>query len=270
MCSFNTYLLIWLQKCSSENENLSPLPSVSSVALSAVPYLLYAGMLVAVGLSRIFILAHFPHQVIAGSVAGLTSVTLSKHTHVYNDRKLLLELVLNPDFSRLPPGGDLELQSSSRSLPAPHQPGSAARYSRPARGSPAAGNPTLLVSLLCNTTCLCVCVLVCSEIVTLCRLNRPPGPSLWPRSGAAVPTGSVWRRPPSPPWSGTAGLSWVWVWPSAGGLAGGLCPEAPERCLWRFPPRGCTTSTGCSSPPTRRASSTAASCCSTSWCPSWS
>lgn len=92
MWSFNTYLLIWLQKCSSENENVLPLPSASSVALSAVPYLLYAGMLVAVGLSRIFILAHFPHQVIAGSVAGLDSVTLSKHMHVYNDRKLLLEL----------------------------------------------------------------------------------------------------------------------------------------------------------------------------------
>lgn len=42
-----------------------------SVLLSALPYLLYAGMLVAVGLSRIFILAHFPHQVVSGTVAGL-------------------------------------------------------------------------------------------------------------------------------------------------------------------------------------------------------
>lgn len=50
--------------------------SVSSVVLSAVPYLLYVAMLVAVGLSRIFILAHFPHQVIAGSLAGLSFGTL--------------------------------------------------------------------------------------------------------------------------------------------------------------------------------------------------
>ncbi|CAB1338372.1 unnamed protein product [Coregonus sp. 'balchen'] len=41
-----------------------------SVLLSAVPYLLYLLGLVAVGLSRIFILAHFPHQVIAGSLTG--------------------------------------------------------------------------------------------------------------------------------------------------------------------------------------------------------
>ncbi|XP_060884726.1 glucose-6-phosphatase 3 [Labrus mixtus] len=41
-----------------------------SVVLSAVPYLLYVLMLVAVGLSRIFILAHFPHQVVAGSITG--------------------------------------------------------------------------------------------------------------------------------------------------------------------------------------------------------
>lgn len=40
-------------------------------------------MLVAVGLSRIFILAHFPHQVIAGSVAGLSFVTLRQHIHIY-------------------------------------------------------------------------------------------------------------------------------------------------------------------------------------------
>ncbi|XP_072229344.1 glucose-6-phosphatase 3 [Leuresthes tenuis] len=41
-----------------------------SVMISATPYLLYVGMLVAVGISRIFILAHFPHQVIAGSITG--------------------------------------------------------------------------------------------------------------------------------------------------------------------------------------------------------
>lgn len=41
-----------------------------SVLLSAVPYLLYVVMLAAVGISRIFILAHFPHQVVAGSITG--------------------------------------------------------------------------------------------------------------------------------------------------------------------------------------------------------
>lgn len=43
---------------------------VCSVALSAVPYLAYVLMLVAVGLSRVFILAHFPHQVVAGAISG--------------------------------------------------------------------------------------------------------------------------------------------------------------------------------------------------------
>ncbi|KAM9837582.1 glucose-6-phosphatase 3 [Aulostomus maculatus] len=46
--------------------------------LSAVPRLLYVLLLVAVGLSRIFILAHFPHQVIAGSITGfILGVVLS-------------------------------------------------------------------------------------------------------------------------------------------------------------------------------------------------
>lgn len=43
---------------------------VCSVALSAVPYLVYVLMLVAIGLSRVFILAHFPHQVVAGAISG--------------------------------------------------------------------------------------------------------------------------------------------------------------------------------------------------------
>lgn len=43
--------------------------------LSAAPYLLYVVMLVAVGISRIFILAHFPHQVIAGSITGVNTVS---------------------------------------------------------------------------------------------------------------------------------------------------------------------------------------------------
>ncbi|KAM6951637.1 glucose-6-phosphatase 3 [Aplochiton taeniatus] len=42
-----------------------------SVLLSGVPYFIYLVMLMAVGISRIFILAHFPHQVIAGSISGL-------------------------------------------------------------------------------------------------------------------------------------------------------------------------------------------------------
>ncbi|KAK1794292.1 hypothetical protein P4O66_011178, partial [Electrophorus voltai] len=42
-----------------------------SKVLAAVPYLLYTVLLGVLGLSRIFILAHFPHQVIAGILAGL-------------------------------------------------------------------------------------------------------------------------------------------------------------------------------------------------------
>ncbi|XP_030630212.1 glucose-6-phosphatase 3 [Chanos chanos] len=42
-----------------------------SKLLSAVPYLFYVMALVAIGLSRIFILAHFPHQVVAGFVTGI-------------------------------------------------------------------------------------------------------------------------------------------------------------------------------------------------------
>lgn len=43
----------------------------NSTLIAAVPYLLYVMLLVAVGLSRIYILAHFPHQVVAGSVTGV-------------------------------------------------------------------------------------------------------------------------------------------------------------------------------------------------------
>ncbi|KAF6730006.1 Glucose-6-phosphatase 3 [Oryzias melastigma] len=42
-----------------------------SLVISAVPYMLYVTVLAAVGISRIFILAHFPHQVIAGCLTGL-------------------------------------------------------------------------------------------------------------------------------------------------------------------------------------------------------
>ncbi|NXY26093.1 G6PC3 phosphatase, partial [Atrichornis clamosus] len=39
-------------------------------ALRLIPFLVYALLLVAMGLSRIFVLAHFPHQVVTGSLAG--------------------------------------------------------------------------------------------------------------------------------------------------------------------------------------------------------
>uniref|UniRef100_A0A1A8EPX2 Glucose-6-phosphatase n=2 Tax=Nothobranchius korthausae TaxID=1143690 RepID=A0A1A8EPX2_9TELE len=49
-----------------------------SVLISSAPFLLYVALLVAVGTSRIFILAHFPHQVIAGCIAGfILGVVLS-------------------------------------------------------------------------------------------------------------------------------------------------------------------------------------------------
>ncbi|XP_061564263.1 glucose-6-phosphatase 3 [Cololabis saira] len=50
-----------------------------NVVVSAAPYVVYVGLLVAVGLSRIFILAHFPHQVIAGTITGsILGVVLSR------------------------------------------------------------------------------------------------------------------------------------------------------------------------------------------------
>ncbi|NWV12838.1 G6PC3 phosphatase, partial [Ptilonorhynchus violaceus] len=39
--------------------------------LRLIPFLFYVLLLVAMGLSRIFVLAHFPHQVVAGSLAGM-------------------------------------------------------------------------------------------------------------------------------------------------------------------------------------------------------
>ncbi|KAM4715389.1 glucose-6-phosphatase 3 [Anableps anableps] len=42
-----------------------------SCLISAAPFLIYVLMLVAIGISRIFILAHFPHQVVAGCITGL-------------------------------------------------------------------------------------------------------------------------------------------------------------------------------------------------------
>ncbi|NWI62128.1 G6PC3 phosphatase, partial [Todus mexicanus] len=41
-----------------------------SVVLKLVPFGAYVLLLLAVGLSRIFVLAHFPHQVVAGALAG--------------------------------------------------------------------------------------------------------------------------------------------------------------------------------------------------------
>ncbi|KAK2866028.1 hypothetical protein Q7C36_002084 [Tachysurus vachellii] len=42
-----------------------------SKILAAIPYIFYTLLLGAVGLSRVFILAHFPHQVIAGILTGM-------------------------------------------------------------------------------------------------------------------------------------------------------------------------------------------------------
>ncbi|XP_037547137.1 glucose-6-phosphatase 3 [Nematolebias whitei] len=50
-----------------------------SLLISAAPCLLYGLVLVAVGLSRIFILAHFPHQVVAGCITGfILGIVLSR------------------------------------------------------------------------------------------------------------------------------------------------------------------------------------------------
>lgn len=66
-------------------------------------------MLVAVGLSRIFILAHFPHQVIAGSLAGLSFVTLCKHIHICGELVIktiiILGFILGIILSRRVPQG---------------------------------------------------------------------------------------------------------------------------------------------------------------------
>ncbi|XP_072523356.1 glucose-6-phosphatase 3 [Salminus brasiliensis] len=51
-----------------------------SKILAAMPYLFYALLLAAVGLSRIFILAHFPHQVIGGVLAGVMLGVLLNRT----------------------------------------------------------------------------------------------------------------------------------------------------------------------------------------------
>lgn len=51
-----------------------------SKVLAAIPYLFYALLLAAVGLSRIFILAHFPHQVIGGIVTGVMLGVLLNRT----------------------------------------------------------------------------------------------------------------------------------------------------------------------------------------------
>ncbi|XP_053710684.1 glucose-6-phosphatase 3 [Synchiropus splendidus] len=59
-----------------------------SVSLAAAPVLFYMVLLITVGISRVFILAHFPHQVVAGSMAGfLLGVFLNKR--VPEERSLL-------------------------------------------------------------------------------------------------------------------------------------------------------------------------------------
>ncbi|XP_005062292.1 PREDICTED: glucose-6-phosphatase 3 [Ficedula albicollis] len=39
--------------------------------LKLIPFLVYVLLLVAMGVSRVFVLAHFPHQVVTGSLAGM-------------------------------------------------------------------------------------------------------------------------------------------------------------------------------------------------------
>ncbi|KAL7857306.1 hypothetical protein SRHO_G00162050 [Serrasalmus rhombeus] len=51
-----------------------------SKLLAAVPFLVYSVLLAAVSLSRIFILAHFPHQVVAGILAGVMLGVLLNRT----------------------------------------------------------------------------------------------------------------------------------------------------------------------------------------------
>lgn len=63
-----------IEGCQRDILNASVFLLPSSVVLSAAPYLLYVVMLLAVGISRVFILAHFPHQVIAGSITGPNTV----------------------------------------------------------------------------------------------------------------------------------------------------------------------------------------------------
>lgn len=69
-------------KPNKDKVNLEAVESTSytcSVVVASIPYLVYVVMLMAVGISRVFILAHFPHQVIAGSITGLDTETCSNH-----------------------------------------------------------------------------------------------------------------------------------------------------------------------------------------------
>lgn len=82
------------ERCFSSKPVLPP----CSVLLSAAPYLLYVLLLVAVGLSRIFILAHFPHQVIAGSITGdiiISAIILSILCYTNLDRNTLFFFFAN-------------------------------------------------------------------------------------------------------------------------------------------------------------------------------
>nr|XP_057934220.1 glucose-6-phosphatase 3 isoform X2 [Doryrhamphus excisus] len=65
-----------------------------STFLSSAPFLLYAALLLVVGISRVFILAHFPHQVVSGSIAGLLVGVLLKR-NVPEGRPLLFFFTLS-------------------------------------------------------------------------------------------------------------------------------------------------------------------------------
>lgn len=44
--------------------------SVSRYWLRVMPQLIYCAFILAIGLSRVFLLAHFPHQILTGAIIG--------------------------------------------------------------------------------------------------------------------------------------------------------------------------------------------------------
>lgn len=65
-------LRVWMLKTVKPwRTSLEPLVSLlSSPWVRVIPSLAYCTFLLAVGLSRVFLLAHFPHQVLAGLISG--------------------------------------------------------------------------------------------------------------------------------------------------------------------------------------------------------
>lgn len=268
--------IFWLGKCTDEEIeriwdilfNLLFL-GAPSVVLSAAPYLLYVAFLVAVGLSRIFILAHFPHQVIAGSIAGLNVASCRWVGSVCrvpptNNRQILSDALISPGFAlgvvlsrRVPEGRTLLILSVGLLL------GSLTLHA----GLQLLGlDLSWLVSSLHLTLIdeSVPCTSSCSVNLWMIRADRTclfpsTGLFLWPRNGAPTQSGFVWIQPHSALWPATAGPFWVWAWPSTGSLVDGVFLGPHELCLWPFHPWGCTTSTACHSRSSHRVSSTACS-----------